>query len=437
MAKELCLKVFEGRSELVSAGRREVFLEGAPSEQAKQRYKKIAAALAEGLLENVISRCVAEPQSLSLDRLDSEQIDLLDSLVTAMTSEQGRALIGLTVMQLCIKSIEPDQSVRLHKGGSSKDGFSWRDGISMRSLDKKFITPALRRHNLLKLNQDGFMMTRTLAENYPYSKVYKARIRGARAQWAEIVERVEAGKLNPLAALEYLISKLLNNAETFKSLAHDTIKIVERLLAAGKVRNSQDVLEIINRHTGESDYAARIMEIAMHSLMQALSDNDALGDLTLKALSQMRSANKKHGNIGDIELLDEGDRIIESWDAKYGKGYLREELEELDDKLAAHEAVRVAGFVVTTDPERARELNKRRSEIESDKGIELPIITLEVWVARQFARAEDSGVTDIAVAVSWLRAYVESLAQMRPDIAPIDEPCQQWLESLREILVTA
>ena len=434
MAKELCLKVFEDRSELISADKREVFLEGAPSTEAKERYKKIATALAEGHLEKVISRCVAEPQSLSIDKLDSAQTDLLDSLVAAMTSEQGRALIGLTVMQLCIKSIEPEQSVRLHKGGSSKDGFSWRDGISMRSLDKKFITPALRRHNLLKLNQDGFMMTRTLAENYPYSKVYKARIRGARAQWAEIVERVEAGKFDPLAALQYLIAKLLNNAEAFKSLAHNTVETLERLLTAGKVRSSQDVLEIINRHISESDYAARIMEIAMHSLMQALSDKDALGDLTLKPLSQMRSANKKHGNIGDIELLDEGDGIVVSWDAKYGKAYLREELEELDDKLSDHDAVRVAGFVVTSEPERTRELNRRRSQIESEKDIELPIVTLEDWVARQFARGAGSEVKERALAVSWLKAYVESIAQMRPDIAPIDEPCQQWLESLRDIL---
>jgi hypothetical protein len=36
----------------------------------------------------------------------------------------------------------------------------------------------------------------------------------------------------------------------------------------------------------------------------------------LKPLSQMRSANKKHGNIGDIEIL-EARQIIESWDAKY------------------------------------------------------------------------------------------------------------------------
>ena len=36
---------------------------------------------------------------------------------------------------------------------------------------------------------------------------------------------------------------------------------------------------------------------------------------SLKPLSQMRSANKKHGNIGDIELLEDR-QIVEAWDAK-------------------------------------------------------------------------------------------------------------------------
>lgn len=43
------------------------------------------------------------------------------------------------------------------------------------------------------------------------------------------------------------------------------------------------------------------MEIAIHSLMQAMQENKLFPDCELKSLSQMRSANNKHGNIGDIE----------------------------------------------------------------------------------------------------------------------------------------
>ena len=81
----------------------------------------------------------------------------------------------------------------------------------------------------------------------------------------------------------------------------------------------------------------------MHSLMQAVIETGALADLELKPLSQMRSANKKHGNIGDIELL-ENNEIVESWDAKYGKNYLRDEIDEVSEKLEYHEKVETVGF---------------------------------------------------------------------------------------------
>lgn len=72
------------------------------------------------------------------------------------------------------------------------------------SLDKQYVTPVLRKYDLLRLNADGFMMTRSLAENYPYSPLYKANIRGARQEWLNLVEEVETNKISPEAALHYL-----------------------------------------------------------------------------------------------------------------------------------------------------------------------------------------------------------------------------------------
>jgi hypothetical protein len=46
------------------------------------------------------------------------------------------------------------------------------------------------------------MMTRTLAENYPYSKLYKAGIRGARKEWLEITDDVENGDLDSFKCIK-------------------------------------------------------------------------------------------------------------------------------------------------------------------------------------------------------------------------------------------
>lgn len=187
---ESYLRVFSYKSELVLPdGTVQVFLEGGVNQTAKQRYRNITTALSNGYLETQLLIC-RDSSNLDFSQLNQNHIELFNKLVQSVTSETGRAIVGLTVMQLCIKAIEPAQSIRLHKGNNGAKDFSWREGISMRSLDKKYISPILRTYDLLKMNADGGMMTRTFAENYPYSSLYKARIRGARSEWLDIVEAI-------------------------------------------------------------------------------------------------------------------------------------------------------------------------------------------------------------------------------------------------------
>ena len=430
------LRVYQDKSILVLAeGNETPFVEGANNAKTKARYKNITTALENGFLIDQIRFCKNNPQDIKFDLLSDEDRTLIDGLVDSMTSEVGRALVGLSVLQITVKAIQPDQSIRLHKGGSSAKNFGWQDGISMRTLDAGYITPVLRDEGLVKLNAFGFMMTRTLAENYPYTRVYKAAMRGARDQWIGLVEGLETGRITPLPALHSLISKLLNNAQKFEDLAATTIDGLDKLTKKGAFSSHQAILSIIKQHMNDSNYAARIMEIAMHSLMQALKEMGILGGLSVVSLSQMRSANKKHGNIGDIELLD-GNSITESWDAKYGKTYLRDELEELNDKLEYHSELTVAGFVTSEKPQQLKELQTRIDDIEELHGICIKILSLDEWVMAQIARCEDkSQAFESDVSSRWIRAYTECLAQKRPLQAPIDEPCFQWLSSLNDILL--
>jgi hypothetical protein len=258
-------------------------------------------------------------------------------------------------------------------------------------------------------------------------------MRGARSEWVSLVEAIEKDEVVSEVALRYLLSQLLNQADNFRRLALQTIENLTLFLGATVVDKGISI-SLILRHINQSDYAARLMEIAMHSLMQAMQEHQVFPDSLLKPLSQMRSANKKHGNIGDIELLEDR-QIVEAWDAKYGKSYLRDEIEELSEKLEVHPAVRKAGFVTSLEAERIDELMPRCNEIEEIFGISLEIVTFKEWVELQFARTlADEAATEQELASTWLVAYTESLAQQRRDIAPIDEPCYQWLLKLNETL---
>lgn len=418
------LEVYLNRSILVDRdGDESIFLEGPPSLEARNRLEKIKAELRDGFLHHRIKKC-ALPGAV-IPNLSDQHEAILHGLVSSVTSEVGRAIIGLTILQLAVKAIAPDQSVRLHKSGGGGANFSWKEGIPMRVLDKNFVTPVLRETGLLNLNSDGFMMTRSLAENYPYSQLYKAAIRGARREWLEIVEAVEDGELDPGEALDGLILLLINRSARFTKDAEQSLDQVEKAIA--EINTIEQAKTFMSRFIEAAPYSARLFEISMHALFQAL-DEQKIFEGYVKPLSQMRSANKKHGNIGDIEIVSRigGLQIVEAWDAKFGKSDLRDELEELNEKLLDHPETTEVGLVADKSPSVSQDLDTRRVELEVLHDTSIRILSFDEWVQHQVSRTANPD----RVAKEWLRAFAESLCQRRRDVAPIDEPCDAWVLEL-------
>lgn len=429
------LRVYGNRSEYHRGdGTVERFPEGVISNDAKRRIKTIKDGLESGFLDALICGLVDAKLIVDAGKISDAAQRSIKNIVGLVTSEVGRALIGLSVMQLSIKAIAPGQNIRLHKASSSKGSFSWTEGVSMRTLDKIYVTPILRKYDLVRLNADGFMMTRSLAENYPYSDLYKAQIRGAREDWVLVVEELESNRTDALESLKYMISLLINSAAEFTEKANQLVEVVEKSIQ--KITSLREVVGIVELHSDRSDYAARLLEIGMHSLMQAAIESGAFGGIGLKPLSQMRSANKKHGNIGDVELIENGE-ITEAWDAKYGKSYLREELEEVCEKIVDHDNIQVVGFVTNVKIQRTLELDKRIADVSELHGVKFLILTFDEWANLVLNRCISSKmITQEELARSWLRAYANTLALKKRSVAPIDEPCMEWVNLLIDILKT-
>lgn len=423
---EPVLHVFEDKSVFYdSKGNVSEFMEGKLSEQAKKRLAFIRAELGKGYLENLIEE--AKKPDVNIEGLTEEQIQTIEKLVISVTSEVGRAIVGLSVLQLTIKAISSEQSIRLHKG-SSAARFSWVEGVPMRVLDKNFITPVLRKHKLLRLNADGFMMTRSLAENYPYSPLYKAAIRGAKDEWVKIVDWIEENEMPGESALKQLLVFLNNRSEDFQKKVSDTLKSLQKFIETKP--EFQQIFDLVKELIDESTYSARIFEISIHALFQVFDTSKVLEGY-LKPISQMRSANKKHGNIGDIELTATKDNldILEAWDAKYGKIYLRDELEEINEKLIHHPQCKVAGFISDAEPNLKREISERIEELELIHEVQIELTDFFKWVSNQIKRFD---LEPNEVGVNWLIAIAESICQIRREIAPIDEPTGEWVKFLEE-----
>ena len=108
------LDVYEDRFELHQAGKTTVFYQGFQNETAQQRYVLISKRLKEGYLDERIRSIPGRDFS----DLSEDNKKLLRSIVNGITSEVGRALVGLACLQLTIKAIAPEQNVRLHKGST-------------------------------------------------------------------------------------------------------------------------------------------------------------------------------------------------------------------------------------------------------------------------------------------------------------------------------
>lgn len=417
------LVVYLDRYELHQNGNVLVYRKGLQNVAAQQRYAKITQVLDGHFLDRTIQTL----NTVDFSDLTERNKDLLRALVDGITSEVGRALVGLAFLQLTIKSISPEQNIRLHKGNTRAGSFSWVDGISMRTLDRNYSTPFLRKYGLLNVNRDGVFMTRSLAENYPYSKLYKAEMRGPFNEWIAIVDALEDESMPAELGLCYLMSLLKNRSEAFCALARETVALADEK----QFCSFEDAVEFMENFFHSTTYSARAFEVVMHAFMQAMEEYGFRGDLKLVPMSQMRSANKKHGNIGDIELRNAG-TIIESWDAKYGKPYLREELEELRDKILMTSGVHVAGFVCDADVDRRSDIVRRSAEIADETGVDIKLFSFKEWIAWQTKQLELSQKNQLAGA--WLVAVTESFAQRRLDIAPIDEPCDGWLKDLQKLL---
>lgn len=419
------LTIYEDYSEYEIDGVKTRFAEGGQSVSAKNNIKRIKQSFDNGFLEEVIKNQLENPDRLP--GLDDTHAHHLRKLADSVTSEVGRALIGLSIMQLCIKSICPNQNVRLHKGGhGGRSTFSWVDGVSMRTLDKQYITPILRRYGLLSLNAHGFMMTRSLAENYPYTKLYKAAIRGGKEEWMEVVEVIENETLNPNHALQYVIAILINRSREFISKTEKCLTLAKEYLSREK--KETEILKFLITFINESEYGARLFEVLVHSIFQQLEAKNQLNG-SLKTLTQMRSANKKHKNVGDVEiLLNTGSTIIlEAWDAKYGKEDLREEVEELSEKLQDHPDCALAGFVANQHLKISEKLRSRIQEIEELHDTKIELLNIYEFFEVILSQYDVSRSDFLK---NWLTVFIECICQKRRDQAPIDEPCDGWITDL-------
>lgn len=416
-----------------------IWHEGKQTREAQIRYQTVKKALEEGFFEQKIEEAKSPDMAQIIkSKLPEEQRKAIEEIFSAVTAQSGRALVDIFVLQLVVKAICPEQDVRLHKSSQNRGAFSWNEGISMRTIDASFIGPSLRQYDLLRMNQYGAFMSRSFAENYPYTQFYKAEIQGAgqrgKLRWLQIIDDLENERLNAETALLYILQLLWKYSEAFHKLVQKTLHSLERWIDRNEHPSISNIAALMKQHIEKSEARARLLEVSMHSILQALEELQVDLGGKLKPLMPMRTANLKHGNFGDVEVLT-GDLPIEAWDAKYDQPYLSDALDELVEKIRKRDVSELRfGYVLLPGKKAYMEVDHKIDEIDEVFGLRVHILTFDEWIHEQLVRSKDMGVSEEKLAKAWLRAYAESLGQKRRDRAPIDEPTFDWVASLLDVL---
>ena len=278
-------------------------------------------------------------------------------------------------------------------------------------------------------------MTRTFAENYPYTLFYKAEISGPKRKWLELIDDLEEKKIDAEAALLYVLGLLWKSSEQFSHLVTAVLTSLNEWNLRSTNLRIEEVATIIKLHINKSEARARLLEVAMHALLQASEDLRVDLSGALKALMPMRTANLKHRNFGDVEVMA-GDFVVESWDAKYDNPYLSDALDVFLEKIRGKNISELTfGYVLLPEKKNYSDVDQKVTAIEEEYGIKVQILSFDEWTQQQVMRARANEVSEESLAQAWLSAYVESLALRRETRAPIDEPTYDWLRSLQEVLV--
>ncbi len=111
---------------------------------------------------------------------------------------------------------------------------------------------------------------------------------------------------------------------------------------------------------------------------------------------------------------------------------MRDELEELRDKLITHPDVKIAGFVCNSTVDMRKDIINRKKELEIETDTEIHLFAFDEWIEFEVNKLTPFQKNELGY--RWLVAIVESFAQKRLEAAPIDEPCDAWINDLISIM---
>lgn len=248
----------------------------------------------------------------------------LDEILNRSGSSKGVLTVVLT--SAIYKSLHPEQDIRNHQT-------SIAHGYSGRTFDSKYITPFLKSVQFPAMAESGWL-TRSLEQKVPYDNAYSGAIKphSLKEAFLQTISTVQAGE-NIDDILSYLFQGLIiqrnkQQIELAKPLNLPIATIIKLLTK-----------HFYSAYTAEG--ASRLPVLALYATYQCLVDETRRFEgKTLLEIESHTSADSRSGRIGDIDIVDEKNRVFESVEVKHGIAITPQLLKDAFEKFKSTQVKR-------------------------------------------------------------------------------------------------
>lgn len=291
-------------------------------------------------LGQVIKECydAAESAIVAGNIGEQEQATNLDEAgLTSLRSlaKTIHACRGAAITLAIYKCAHFDQDIRLFKAESN-------GGFSARSVDNSVTVPFLKSKGL-QYNVETHWLSQTLsfAENYCPETVLKTAPKNAGPDFIKVANYIESAEniSNIKAMLVVILYKMIeqrNNGNI--PLTHP------------KHLSIDQVMSLLHAHFSVPYHknTPRLPQVAMYAIYQCLMKSvERYSEFELMPLERMKTANRKSGSVGDIDLAKDG-RPVEAVEIKYEIPISLEIVTEAMQKIQTQSVERY--FILSTKP---------------------------------------------------------------------------------------
>lgn len=259
------------------------------------------------VLTAILNECyvLAEEEYKKSDHNNLEmQIGKDETKIIVELANAKHAARGAAITLAIYKIAHPDQDIRRHKS-------EHENGFSARGIDTKVTVPFLQKQGL-PYNVETHWLSQTLSFAGPFMPDLILKT----------VPKV-AGK--DLVA----VANMIQNAPTKDIIKKYVILLLEQMieernkgnipLTKPKNLSIDQVMMLLHKHfsTAYEKNAPRLPQVAIYAIYKCLMDEvERYASFELRPLERMKTANRKSGTVGDIDLWKDG-RPIEAVEIKY------------------------------------------------------------------------------------------------------------------------